>query len=171
MAALENGLDPAQEFRVPENPKKPGHGIIYVGGQPIEDTVPPGMYDFKRALIHSSNFYFITNGIRAGIENIVRLGLRLHLGETTGLPTHQESGGHFPTLDTIGSNWRYGNTANACIGQDPILVNPLQMAVVAAAIANGGTVLYPDRLPPSPSLRRTRKSAHQHPATPPDLAS
>ena len=68
IAALENGLDPKAEFRVLENPKKPGHGIIYVGSQSFEDTVPPGMYDFKRAIIHSSNSYFITNGILTGME-------------------------------------------------------------------------------------------------------
>ena len=86
----------------------------------------------------------------------MELGLRLHLGEHTGLPTRQDDRGAFPTLERLHADWRYGNTANACIGQDPILVNPLQMAVVAAAIANGGFVLYPrlvDRVyPADPSV-------------------
>ena len=30
-----------------------------------------------------------------------------------------------------------------CIGQDPVLVTPLQIAVLTSAIANGGKVLWP----------------------------
>ena len=152
MAALDNGLDPLRQYYVAPDPKNPAKGYIYVGGH-IQEQVPPGMYDFKKALIHSSNSYFITNGILTGIEKIVALGLRLHLGETTGLPTHQETGGTFPTSAIgCGANGCSGNTANVCIGQDPVLVTPLQMAVLAAAIANGGTVIYPrliDRVYPS----------------------
>jgi penicillin-binding protein 2 len=47
-----------------------------------------------------------------------------------------------------------GDTANLCIGQGELKVTPLQMAVVTAAIANGGRVLEPrlvDRIePPDP---------------------
>jgi penicillin-binding protein 2 len=103
----------------------------------------PGNYDFTRALIHSSNAYFITNGIWAGISRIVELGHHLHFGEPTGLNTRQETAGTFPSLQRISSNWYDGNTANVCIGQDPVMVTPLQMAVMTAAIANGGTVYWP----------------------------
>jgi cell division protein FtsI/penicillin-binding protein 2 len=65
------------------------------------------------------------------------------------LPTHQESGGAFPTLERLRQGWTDGNTANLCIGQDPVLMTPLQVAVLTSAIANGGKVLWPrlvDRL-------------------------
>src|SRR3989344_4425206 len=39
--------------------------------------------------------------------------------------------------------WRLGDTYNLSIGQGNVQVTPLQMAVVAAAIANGGKVLEP----------------------------
>ena len=44
-----------------------------------------------------------------------------------------------------------GDTANLCIGQGELWVTPLQMAVMTAAIANGGKVLEPrsvDRIEP-----------------------
>lgn len=145
LACLESGLNPHTPYRVQPNPSNPGRGIIYVGRQAFRDTVSPGDYDFRRALLKSSNAYFITNGIHvAGIENIVKLGQRLHLGERVNLPTRQETAGVFPSLRRVtASNWRDGDTANICIGQGPIAVTPLQMAVMTAAIANGGTVFWP----------------------------
>jgi penicillin-binding protein 2 len=143
MAALEAGLDPERTFRVEANPNKPGHSIIYVGREAFRDTVPPGEYNFRRALKLSSNSYFITNGIRTGIERIVKLGQRLHFGERVGLQTRQDAPGHFPSLEQVTHGWHDGDTANLCIGQGVVDVTPLQMAVMTAAVANGGKVLWP----------------------------
>ena len=44
---------------------------------------------------------------------------------------------------TNSSGWRDGDTANVCIGQGPVDITPIQMAVMISAIANGGTVLWP----------------------------
>ncbi len=118
-----------------DNPHQHGRGHIVVGNKSWKDTVIPGPYDFKKALSLSSNSYFITNGLRAGIERIIELGQRLHLGETTRLNTHQETAGYFPSLKRISSNWYDGDTANICIGQGLVSVNPLQMAVMTAALA------------------------------------
>jgi penicillin-binding protein 2 len=156
MACLENGLDPEATYEVKANPEDSAHGIIYVGRQSFKDLAPPGIYNFRRALIHSSNSYFIYNGLRTGVDKIVELGERLHLGDSIGLHTRQETRGNFPDAEKIhSSNWRDGNTANLCIGQGFIDVTPLQMAVVAAAIANGGTVLWPrlvDRIEPQDAI-------------------
>lgn len=141
LAALEAGLDPHQLYRVQPNPELPGRGAIFVGRRKVKDTAPPGDYDFRRALMRSSNSYFITNGLRIGPERIIRLGHRFHLGERIGLPLRQETPGFFPKQ--IGPTWTDGNTANMCIGQDPVLVTPLQVAVLTSAIANGGKVLWP----------------------------
>jgi penicillin-binding protein 2 len=143
LAALEAGLNPTAIYTVAENPRHRGKGYIVVGGRPIIDLAAPGDYDFKRAFKRSSNSYFINYGLSAGIENIVRLGQLLHLGESTGLKTYQESAGIFPTAKKVSSRWFDGDTANICIGQGQMAVTPLQMAVMTAAIANGGKVLSP----------------------------
>jgi len=144
LACLENGLNPGAEIYNPPNPEDPGHGYIVIGRRPIRDTAPPGEYDFRRAILRSSNTYFITNGLRTGIENIVRMGKKFHLGERTGLLTRQETKGVFPSLAAVeSSGWHDGDTANLCIGQGDIEVTPMQIAVLISAIANGGKVLEP----------------------------
>jgi penicillin-binding protein 2 len=134
-ACLEHGLNPNLVIHSP--------GIIYVGRRAIRDTAPAGDYNFKRAFILSSNTYFITNGIESGIESILRVGHQLHLGERFDLPTRQVTSGIFPSLRRVRAGWSDGDTANICIGQGEIAVTPLQMAVMTAAIANGGKVLKP----------------------------
>ena len=152
LAALENGLDPAEIYHVDANPENPNKGMIFVGRRRIKDTAPPGDYNFKRAFIHSSNSYFINAGLtHARIENVIRIGKEFHLGERTGLFARQETGGDFPNEDRIHSGWTDGDTANVCIGQGEVAVTPIQMAVMVSAIANGGKVLWPrlvDRIEP-----------------------
>ncbi len=149
LACLESGLDPQL---VMYNP-----GYISVGrGRPIHDLAAPGDYDFKKAFIHSSNTYFISNGLYAGIDKILEICRRLHLGEKTDLPmSRQEVAGVIPKPGEDPISWHDGDTANICIGQGHLRVTPLQMAVMTAAIANGGKVLWPrlvDRLIPQDPL-------------------
>jgi penicillin-binding protein 2 len=151
-SALEHGLDANRSYTVQPDPSRPTRGCIFVGRRKIEDTAPPGEYNFRRAFIRSSNAYFITNGIaKGGIEALAELGHRLFLGQRWDLPTRQETAGHFPSLRRIRSAWFDGDTANLCIGQGEISTTPLQMAIMISAIANGGKVLYPrlvDRVEP-----------------------
>jgi penicillin-binding protein 2 len=145
LACLEAGLNPSEVYQVQSDPINPSKGVIYIGRDRhgFKDLAAPGDYDFTRAIAKSSNSYFITNGLRFGAERIVELGQRLHLGQRMGLPTRQEAAGHFPTMKRVNTHWRPGDTANLCIGQGDIDVTPLQMAVMTAALANGGKVLWP----------------------------
>ena len=84
------------------------------------------------------------------------MGRRFGLGTRTGLNTRQEAAGYFPDatekIKTDGTRWMPGDTANLCIGQGEFCVTPLQMAVMTAAVANGGKVLEPrlvDRIEPA----------------------
>lgn len=142
LAALEAGvLNPDQAFE--------SQGYFKLGAHRIDDEAPAGMYDFKKAFKLSSNTYFIHYGLLTGLENLVRMGTNFHLGETTDLPTRQANAGIFPTREyrtrraSQGDPWRDGDTANLSFGQGDIVVNPLQMAVLTAAVANGGKVFWP----------------------------
>jgi penicillin-binding protein 2 len=144
LAALENGLDPKATVHNPENPEDPGRGYTKVGARSIRDTARPGDYDLRRAIVCSCNTYFITVGLRTGIENIVQLGEKFHFGEGMNLPTRQESKGDFPTLaDVRKPDWYDGRSANIYFGQGEVTTSPMQIAVAYSAIANGGAVLWP----------------------------
>lgn len=143
LAQLENGLDPNEMFTVRANPADPGHGVYYVGNHPIGDRAPPGEYDFRRALIKSSNSYFIHYGLQMGWDRLLSMGRQFGLGEKTGVGIGEEATGFFPAIEDIPRlGYRQGNLANICIGQE-ITVTPLQMAVAIGAVANGGQVFYP----------------------------
>ena len=146
LACLEAGLNPNEKIHC--------SGEIWIGRRRIDDLAPPGDYDFRRAFIKSSNAYFITNGLKYGFENVVKLGQQLHLGEKSGMLTGQEVTGTFPDLKSLQRGWTPGDSANVCIGQGKLDTTPMQMALVVAAVANGGNVLWPrlvDRIePPEP---------------------
>jgi penicillin-binding protein 2 len=148
LAALEAGiLKPEQIYH------SPGYYFLSTGngrGRKIRDTAnggQPANFNFKQAFMQSSNAYFVHYGLLTGLDDIVALGQRLHLGETTALPIGQELAGIFPTPEWRAKArkgaWFEGDTANLAIGQGSIAVTPVQMAVMTAAVANGGRVLFP----------------------------
>ena len=151
LAALENGLDPDRVQIVEPNPAKPGRGLFQRGNIRIEDTAPPGPYDFRRAFIRSSNAYFIQSGLDAGYDRLLSTAHRFHFGEQTRIqlrPTEERSGWMPEPAEARAGRWPLGRLANFSIGQE-VTVTPLQLAVMVSAVANGGTVHYPrlvDRL-------------------------
>jgi len=137
MAGLELGtLNPDAIYK--------SEGFYMVGRRRIGDTAKAGDFDFDLAMAKSSNPYFINEGLKPGVlQKIIALGQRLHLGERTGIMPHQETPGNFPSLKRVSSDWRDGDTANISIGQGELDVTPVQMAVMGAAVANGGKVFWP----------------------------
>jgi len=137
LAALEHGLNPTN--------KTYSAGYYRVGRRRIDDTAAPGHYNFKRAFKKSSNTYFIHHALAEGhgIKPIIDIGQQFFLGQFTGLLPGQETNGQFPTMKSVNQGWSDGDTANISIGQGPISVTPLQMALVTATVANGGIIYHP----------------------------
>lgn len=144
LAALEAGVLDPEESR-----HYLGYWPMGSKTQPIKDTAPAGYYDFKRAFKRSSNAYFIEHGLRAGRERIVAMAEQFGLGSKSGYLLGTEARTMLPDaaylerLRAQREGWTEGNTAQLSIGQGPLTVTPLQMAIMTAAVANGGKVLEP----------------------------
>lgn len=124
----------------------------------FRDWTAHGVLDFYGGLIRSSDvyYYYLSGGYDApdgtsfeglGVERIARYVRQFGLGAPTGLDLPGEAGGLVPDSawkeSTVGEPWVLGDTYTFGIGQGYLTVTPLQMAVAAAAIANGGEVLVP----------------------------
>jgi len=107
-----------------------------------------GTLDLEGGLKNSCNSFFFQYGNAAGIDQIDAVGKMLGLGQLSGIPLSDEKPGildgpeHLKQVNPQ-DRWRPGLTANVSIGQGSVLASPLQMAMVAATIANGGTCYYP----------------------------
>lgn len=107
-----------------------------------------GTLDLQSAIRVSCNAFFYQYGNAAGIDQIVAVGDMLGLGQKSGLPLSGEASGILPGPEWMRVNrprerWSSGQTANVAIGQGYVLTSPLQMAMLTATVANGGTSYFP----------------------------
>jgi len=106
-----------------------------------------GRTDLKKALKESCDVYFYKIGMDTGIDAISETAHQLGLGEPLGFALPGEKGGLVPDRQwkkrRFGERWYDGETVIAAIGQGYVLATPLQLAVMTAAVANGGDVLRP----------------------------
>lgn len=106
-----------------------------------------GEISLHRAIVESCDVYFYQVGLKAGIDEIARVAREFGLGKATGLKLGSESQGLIP--DSAWKRrarkepWYTGETLSAAIGQGYDLVTPIQAALLAATVANGGIVYRP----------------------------
>ena len=109
-----------------------------------------GVIGFPEAFAVSSNTFFYQVGLATGPEEISKWGQLLGIGKTTNLGLEGGSHGQIPTPaekeKLYGEPWYGGDTVSMAIGQGLVQVTPLEMAVVVAAIANGGLRVKPHLL-------------------------
>ena len=112
-----------------------------------------GMVDLERSLIVSCNVYYYEMGRRLGIDGIAHYGEQLGLGGKTGIDLPGEASGLLPTSEWKEQAFAQGRVPErevllaehmlAGMGQGFSSFTPLQMAVYAATLANGGTLYQP----------------------------
>ncbi len=106
-----------------------------------------GHVNFHQAMAGSCDTFFYDLGHRVGIDRIQAMAKRLGFGNKTGIDLPHERAGFVPSrawkFATHGQTWQQGETLNAAIGQGYMLASPLQLAVMAARIANGGKAITP----------------------------
>jgi penicillin-binding protein 2 len=102
---------------------------------------------YKEALTYSYNTYFMELGEKIGRDILLDTARSFNLGSLTGIDLPGELPGLIPDEEFVkrvhGRDFGGGDLANTAIGQGDVLVTPLQMADLMAAIANDGTVYHP----------------------------
>lgn len=106
-----------------------------------------GEMDLHDALAESCDVYFYQVGQKLGVDRIAIYAKRFGLGEATGIDLANEKSGLVPTRDwkkeRYGESWYAGETLSVAIGQGFLLATPLQIANLAATIANDGLRMKP----------------------------
>jgi len=122
-------------------------GSIVFGGRRFKDTHVHGIVDLERAIVQSCNSYFYTLAMQdtLSLERVEPIARELGLGERSGLGLNGEVKGTIPTEEFEAREGTYqgGVRLNSAIGQGNVKVTVMQLAVLYAAVANGGTVLTP----------------------------
>lgn len=138
----------------------PGTTFLSTGGIQISQWFFPdwragghGPTNVYHAIADSVNtfFYYVGGGYGnfegLGPGHLALWAKRFGLGVPTGIDFPGEAAGFVPTVDwkerERGEPWYIGDTYHMAIGQGDVLVTPLQMAVAAATIANGGVRYEP----------------------------
>lgn len=156
---------PASTFKIIMSAAVFGEGVIdphkqilstpeyKLGDRVFKEHDPKGLgwVDLPRALALSANIYYYTVGVEyLGIDRIDRYAREFGLGKPTSIDLPGEVSGLVPDPAWKEKNlhypWLGGDTANTSIGQGYLQVTPLQMANVAALVANEGTVFRPHLL-------------------------
>lgn len=126
-------------------------GGFEIGNRRVRCTGHHGSQDFHNAMAHSCNEYFCTIGMRVKRASLCQTAYACGLGKPTGIDLRGEKSGVVPSEEYYSTwknppTWYPGMTANMSIGQGELSATPLQMACVAALVANRGTSYKPHLL-------------------------
>ena len=106
-----------------------------------------GTVNLKRAVAESCDVYFYQVGQKLGVDRLAKYARLFGLGNETGVEMEHEKPGLVPSTEwkrkRHNEKWHEGETLSVAIGQGYNLVTPLQLTVMTAAIANGGTIYKP----------------------------
>ncbi|PJI42339.1 penicillin-binding protein 2 [Ferrovibrio sp.] len=106
-----------------------------------------GTMNYVSALEESCDVYFYEAARRTGVDKIAEVAKKLGLGDFTGIDLTGERRGIIPTRawkqGALGQPWHPGENLVIGIGQGYVTTTPLQLAVMAARLANGGYAVPP----------------------------
>ncbi len=125
-------------------------GVFMLGRRPFQCWRPEGhgSVNLLEALAGSCNVYFYELGLKTGLDAWSNHGRLFGFGRPSGIDLNGEASGLLPTRsymdDRYGKRgWTQGMVVNLAVGQGDLLVTPLQMACLAAAVSMEGTTVRP----------------------------
>jgi penicillin-binding protein 2 len=141
LAALQEGvITPATRFHCP------GYLAVYNTVFRCHKAEGHGTLDLRQAIALSCNVYFYNVGIRLEIERLSRYAKMMGFSQPSGIDLPHEASGLFQDpewkMRTSKVRWFPAETVSVAIGQ-AMAVTPVQLARVAAVVANGGKLVTP----------------------------
>ncbi len=152
LALLRAGIDPKARVFC--------SGSYPVGNHIFHCDKRHGSVDMMAGVVQSCDIYFYEMCRRAGAERLAPVVKSMGLGEKFDLPFSNQRYGTIPDPEWMERKyhraWQTYDTINMSIGQGNVLVNPLQLAVMAGRISTGRRIhprlLKSDRVLPQEPL-------------------
>jgi penicillin-binding protein 2 len=121
------------------------NGVYPLGNHVFHCDKRHGPCDMKRAIEQSCDVYFYTMCNRIGAERLSPMVRSMGFGEKFDLPFGTQRFGTVPDPDWMmrkyHRKWQAYDTVNMSIGQGYVLINPLQLSVMASRLATGKRVV------------------------------
>ena len=137
MALLNAGIDRNQRVNCT--------GSYPLGNHVFHCDKRHGLVDMTRAIEQSCDIYFYEMGRRVGADKLSPMVRSMGFGEQFDLPIDNQRFGTIPDpqwmLRKYHREWQTYDTINMSIGQGYVLINPLQLAVMASRLATGKRVI------------------------------
>jgi penicillin-binding protein 2 len=152
LAFLKLGIDPKRRVNCP--------GGYQIGNRYFRCDAVHGPMDMHSAIERSCNTYFWATGLITDPQATTDMVKYLGYGEEFDLPIPTQRYGTMPSPDWLEKKyhrkWQGYDSANTSIGQGYVLINPMQLAVMAARLGSGNLVeprlLMDKRRKPIPAL-------------------
>ena len=149
MALLNAGIDRHQRVNCT--------GVFQLGNHTFHCDRRHGPVDMDAAVVHSCDVYFYSMCLRVGVANLSPMIRSMGFGEKFDLPIASQHYGTVPDAEWMmrkyNRKWQGYDTVNMSIGQGMVLINPMQLAVMASRLATGKRVI--------PRLLKTKPVAPQ----------
>jgi len=137
MALLNAGIDRKQKVNCT--------GAFQLGNHTFHCDKRHGPVDMDAAVVHSCDVYFYTMCLRVGAEKLSPMIRSMGFGEKFDLPFDNQRYGTVPDPQWLERKyhrkWQGYDTVNMSIGQGMVLINPMQLAVMASRLATGKRVM------------------------------
>ena len=148
LAALENGFNPHQTYVC--------HGVFPFGNHVFHCDKSHGALDLHGAIVTSCDVYFYQAALSCGPDKIAAVARTFGLGQVFDIGIDGQRRGvvpdrawkkqRFAKRSASEQVWYPGETPSMGIGQGYTNVNPLQLCVMTARLANGKKALNPRRV-------------------------
>jgi penicillin-binding protein 2 len=151
MALLNAGIDRTQKVNCT--------GAFQLGNHTFHCDKRHGPVDMDAAVVHSCDIYFYEMCRRVGAAKLAPMVRSMGFGEKFDLPFDNQRYGTIPDPEWMmrkyHREWQTYDTINMSIGQGMVLINPMQLAVMASRLATGKRVV-PRLLKSKPVVPQTQ---------------